>query len=190
VLDRLQKLHALETASGRPFDVYATEYGYQTDPPDPYSGVKLSQQDRWLQDAAYLVWKNKRVREINQFRLTDGAIDRSQGIRGYGEFQSGLMFENFKAKPAYTSFPRPFVISDRTPAANKRVRFWGQVRPGASHTVTLQYRRRKSDDFSKVVDLTTNSLGYFSHLRKARTGYYRYRTEAGAVTKSLSVETH
>ena len=33
-------------------DVYYTEFGYQTNPPDPFAGVSLGRQDRYLQQAA------------------------------------------------------------------------------------------------------------------------------------------
>src|SRR4051812_8819159 len=52
VLDRLT---ALKRISGpRKLNLYLDEYGYQTDPPDVFSGVSLAHQDDWLQRAAYL----------------------------------------------------------------------------------------------------------------------------------------
>ena len=102
-------------------------------PPDPFAGISLRSHNRFLQEAAYLVWRTPRLRAFNQFRLTDGPLRRARGLRRYAEFQSGLLFANRRKKPSYRSFPDPFVIDGS--------RFWGQVRPGGRHTVRLQYRR-------------------------------------------------
>ena len=107
-------------ASKRKLDVYYTEFGYQTNPPDPFSGIALVRQDRWLQDAAYLVWRTPRVKGLNQFRLTDGAIRNDPGLEAFHEFQSGLQFSSGKSKPAFRSFPHPFVISPRARNAARR----------------------------------------------------------------------
>jgi hypothetical protein len=167
-LDRLSARRAI--LGPRRLDVHFTEFGYQTDPPDPYAGVPLGRQSRWLQEAAYVSWRLPRVRALNQFRLVDGAIDRSRGLEGYREFQSGLLFVNGRQKPAYRTFPNPFVL---TPAG----RLWGQVRPGARHTVTIE--RRTGTRFSRAARLRTDVRGYFQTRKPVRTGLYRYRWEGG-----------
>src|SRR5204863_3382560 len=128
-LDRLVRVGALKPGRGRRLSVFYTEFGYQTTPPDPFAGVTLNQQRLYLQQAAFIAQRTPRVRGLNQFRLTDGAI-AGKGLRRFQEFQSGLMFRNRKPKPAYAVFAHPFVITGD--------RFWGQVRPGGSHTVRVQ----------------------------------------------------
>ena len=166
VVDALQRRRALSRR--RRFNLYYTEFGYQTNPPDPYAGVSLRRQSAFLQEAAYLVWRTPRIKEINQFRLVDGKIDRSKGRKGFVEFQSGLQFVNRRPKPAMSSFEHPFVI--------RRDRFWGQVRPGAGHVVTVEHKRRRSGRYRLVARVLTNSRGYFAfRLRGRKRGYYRYR---------------
>src|SRR4051812_3316991 len=164
-LDRLVRRGRIVPSHGRRLNVFYTEFGYQTFPPDPFSGISLRRQSRWLQEAAYIAWRTPRIRSINQFRLTDGPI-RGKGIAAYREFQSGLLFANRHKKPAYRSFPNPFVISGR--------RAWGQVRPGGRHTVTLQRRGSRRARFRRVRRIRTDGRGYFSVRIGRRRGQWRY----------------
>jgi hypothetical protein len=164
VVDRLVRLRGLAPGRSRRLTLHYTEFGYQTNPPDPFAGVKLGTQRRYLQQAAYLAWRAPRVRELNQFRLTDGGLDGS-GVQRFREFQSGLVFRSGRNKPAYRVFPHPFVISGN--------RFWGHVRPGGSHMVRVQ--RRTGGGFTTVAQVRTNERGYFSfRLPGRRPGLYRY----------------
>ena len=166
VIDRLVRLGGLDPGGSRRMNVFYTEFGYQTNPPDPFAGVRLSTQVRYLQQAAYIAWRAPRVRELNQFRLTDGALDGS-GVTRFREFQSGLVFRSGRNKPAYRIFPHPFVISGN--------RFWGQVRPRGAHTVRVQRAPRRAGPFTTVAQVRTNRRGYFSfNLPGRRSGYYRY----------------
>jgi hypothetical protein len=166
VLDRLTRVRALRRGGRGPLDVFYTEFGYQTNPPDPFAGVSLAKQKRYLQEAAYLVWRTPRIRGLNQFRLTDGALE-GFGPNRFREFQSGLLFRNRRIKPAYRIFRHPFVITGN--------RFWGHVRPGGAHTVRVEHRARRGGRFRLVAQVLTNSRGFFSfRLPGRRPGYYRY----------------
>lgn len=165
-IDRLTRLRALRPGRGRRLNAYYTEFGYQTSPPDPFAGVSLGTQRRFIQQAAYVVWRSARVKGINQFRLTDGAITGS-GVRRFEEFQSGLLFRNRRRKPAYDVFANPFVITGS--------RFWGQVRPGERHTVRVHHKRTRRGRYRLVAQVLTNRMGYFAfRLPGRRPGYYRY----------------
>ena len=83
-LDRLVARKALKPSRGRRIPIYYTEFGYQTDPPDPFAGISLARQSRWLQDAAYVAWRTPRVLGLNQFRLSDGTI-RGSGPLAFRE---------------------------------------------------------------------------------------------------------
>lgn len=176
VLDRLVRSGRIKTPGRRKLSVYYTEFGYQTNPPDPFSGISLRRQSRWLQDAAYLVWRSPRIRGLNQFRLTDGRLS-GRGVSAFREFQSGLLFSNRRAKPAYRSFPHPFVIAGS--------RFWGQARPGGAHTVQIQHRSGRGA-FRTVRRVTTDGAGYFSVRLARRRGQWRYAF-SGGVSDVLTV---
>jgi hypothetical protein len=169
VLDRLRRTGGLRTPSNRKFNVYYTEFGYQTKPPDP-SGVPLGLQSAWLQLSSYIAYKTPRVKEINQFRLTDGRISGS-GPAAFSEFQSGLLFRNRRRKPAFLSFPHPFVISGN--------RFWGHVRTGSRSRILVQ--RKTGRGYFTTYQGTANSRGYFSfNLPGRKPGKYRYKYSGGS----------
>lgn len=178
-LDRLTRLKALAPGRGRRLSIFYTEFGYQTSPPDPFAGVTLSQQRLYLQQAAYVAYKTPRVRGLNQFRLTDGAI-AGKGLKRFAEFQSGLLFRNRKPKPAYSVFAHPFVITGN--------RFWGQVRPGTGHTVRVQRRDSQRGPWHLVAQVITSRLGYFSfNLPGRKPGTYRYVYDRPAGTSGTVV---
>jgi hypothetical protein len=173
-LDRLQGVAALKPTTRR-FGVYADEYGYQTKPPDKLAGVALSRQARWLQSAAYVAWRNPRIRLFTQYLWRDEP--RSGG--GYGGWQSGLRFSNGSAKPSLAHFDTPFELD----AARNRL--WGQVRPGGRSTVTVQHRPHNSGGWRTLATVTTDARGYWMITRHLTPGTaYRFRV-GGAISSTL-----
>ena len=59
-LDKLRSLGRIKSA--KKLNLYLDEFGYQTNPPDVFTGVSLKTQDEWLQRAAYQAWRNPRVK--------------------------------------------------------------------------------------------------------------------------------
>jgi hypothetical protein len=173
-LDRLQGVAALDPTTRR-FGIYVDEYGYQTRPPDKYSGVALHRQDVWLQRAAFIAWRNPRIRLFTQYLWRDEP--RLHG--SYGGWQSGLRFVGGGAKPSYAHFDTPFVLD----AARNRL--WGQVRPGGRHTVVVQHRPHKSGGWRTLATVHTDARGYWTLSRHLRPGTaYRFKS-AGATSSTL-----
>ena len=83
------------------------------------------------------------------------ARDRPPALR---RLAVGPLYADGRAKPALRGFQHPFFadVDVRAP----RVRFWGQVRPGAAHDVLLQ-RRSPSGTFVTVARLRTDRRGTF-----------------------------
>ncbi|HEV7750436.1 MAG TPA: hypothetical protein VGO71_02795, partial [Baekduia sp.] len=174
-LDAVQHARGFTTPTGAHAPLHLTEFGYQTNPPDPYDGIPVGRQSRWLQQAAYIAWKDPRVRTLVQYVWRDeGVKSVGAGRKKYAGWQSGLLFANGRPKPALAGFQHPFFADVSTLAP--RVRFWGQVRPGAAHTVLLQ-RRSPSGSYVTVARLRTDRRGTFvKTLAVPRPGSYRYRT--------------
>jgi hypothetical protein len=173
-LDRLQGVAALDPTTRR-FGIYVDEYAYQTKPPDRIGGVALYKQDRWLQRAAYIAWRNPRIRLFTQYLWRDEP--RHNG--GYGGWQSGLRYADGRAKPSYSHFDTPFELDVA------RNRLWGQVRPGGRHTVIVQHRPHNSGGWRTLATVTTDARGYWSIVRHLRPGTaYRFRS-AGATSSTL-----
>jgi hypothetical protein len=159
-LDGTQRAGGFKKPGGGRFALYLTEWGYQTRPPDTTRGVSLAKQSRYLQQGAYIAYKDPRVRLLAQYEWRDEPIRRDSVGDKYAGWQSGLRFVNDKAKPSLRTFANPFFISQR---ANSRLaRVWGQVRPGTSHRVTVQRRKAGVRRWTTVATLSTNGSGYWT----------------------------
>jgi hypothetical protein len=158
VLDRLSASRRLlaPARTGRKFDVYLTEFGFQTFPPDPGIGVTLDQQVRYIQQAAYIAWSTRRVRNLTHYQWEDERLI-ARGNSRYGGWQSGLRFVDGRPKPALGAFEAPFV------ADTDRGRMWGQIRPGAGpYAVTLWRRAPGQADFAPLNAVPTDRNGYWT----------------------------
>jgi hypothetical protein len=182
VLDRLTRAGRIG-APNRRFDLYLTEFGYQTSPPDHGVGISLARQTRYLQQAAYLAWKLPRVRNLTQYQWRDEpVVARGDGLRSYAGWQSGLRYVNDKPKPAFRGFTEPFVID--FPRGRKRARFWGQIRPGSGiRTVTVLRLRPGQRAFRVITRTRTDARGFWTHtLPVMARAKYRFAWEQAAVT--------
>ena len=108
--------------------LWLTEYGYQTNPPDRLLGVSYAKQAAFIGQAAMRVWKQPGVTMLIQFLVRDEP--------SVGGWQSGLFSAGGAAKPAYHAFALPLAEVSRS---GGRVTLWGQVRPGTrSRSYLLQ----------------------------------------------------
>jgi hypothetical protein len=83
------------------YHVWITEYGLQTNPPDPWQGVSLSAQASALRSNVLTARKNPRIDMLIWFLINDEAIGSRSHAAG---FQTGLAFANGKHKPAWNVF--------------------------------------------------------------------------------------
>ena len=132
----------------RPLPLYLTEYGYQTDPPDP---GKISQAlaGRYQGRALFLGWRAARTRQFPQFLLYDIGPDRSKpagSAARWGGYQTGLYTHGGRPKPEVVrGFRLPFhAMATRDERGAAAVAVFGQVRPGRG-TQTVEVQRRGPD---------------------------------------------
>jgi hypothetical protein len=143
-LDRIFAAYAVH----RRLPLYLTEYGYETDPPNPFRGVSVARQSAYLDEGEYLAWRDPRVRTLSQFLLYDSPPDRAYrpGSVGYwSTFQTGLAFSDGQAKPAFYSYRLPIYLPQTTFAPGARVTVWGLLRSApnaAGQRATLQWQPR------------------------------------------------
>jgi hypothetical protein len=155
--DTLDQLVRMGRIDPKVRNVYLTEFGYESNPPDPIKPWNPEQQARFLNWSEYLAWSNPNVRAWPQFLLRDmgtvSAEDAQRGKREFGDWQSGLFFHDGTEKPAATSFklalfaecvPAPQSRASRRSRRSSRgrrarrsqaqqVRIWGHIRPGAGY---------------------------------------------------------
>ena len=186
VLDRLTRSGRIR-APRRRFDVYLSEFGYQTSPPDRGVGISLSRQARYLQQAAYLAWRTPRIRNLTRYQWRDEKIvRRGLGLRRWSGWQSGLRYFNDRPKPAFRGFTTPFVI-DFGPR-RRRGLFWGQVRPGAGTRTIIVLRRRPGEGrFREIARTLTDARGFWDmSLPVEPRASYRFAWEEPGPTTSVA----
>ena len=159
LLDRLAAAGRTERRLG----VWDTEFGYQTDPPDPTQPVTLAEQARWMPEAEAIALADPRVRSFAQFLFRDlpGRPGATASER-WSDWQSGLELPDGTPKPLMRSFPYPLVVRPAGPGA---VSVWGHVRPGEQ-----PHRVRVTADGRPLRVVTTAPDGTFSFAAPAAVG--------------------
>jgi hypothetical protein len=146
--------------------IYVTEWGYDSDPPNPYNHTSLAEQAAWIDEGEFETWQMPWVRSDTQFLLVDDApkAGARRGSREYwSTFQTGLEFQNGRRKPSYAAFMLPIWVPRARTGASVTV--WGQLRP-ADHAAmqygVLQYQARGASRFSTLAQVQTGSPeGFF-----------------------------
>jgi hypothetical protein len=171
----------------RRIPLYLTEYGYETNPPDPYRGVSLSTQAGYLNESDYLAWANPRVRSVAQFLLHDSAPNRLYAPRQrdyWDTFQTGLLFLNGRPKPALGAYRMPIWLPQTHLRRGTRAFVWGQVRPAdrlASQTVSLQWSPGHGAWRTIATAHTGAHTGYFTLRVRIPASGYVHSTWRGSV---------
>jgi hypothetical protein len=118
-IDRLRRVLRAAATAGvlgprRNPPIWATELWWISRPPSQFpEAVSVRKQARFLEQALYVLWK-QRVSAAFQYLIRDpGGNDR---------YQTGLFFNDGREKLAFSAFSFPFV-TDRL--RRKRVRAWG-----------------------------------------------------------------
>jgi hypothetical protein len=130
---------------GRHLPLYLTEYGYETNPPNPYRGVNPATQAQYLNRAEYMAWRDPRVRAMSQFLLYD-ALPNTRYPRGseryWSTFQTGLLFASGTAKPSFDAYRLPIFVANPALGSGRSVLVWGRLRPvspGGSQRAQIQW---------------------------------------------------
>jgi hypothetical protein len=108
--------------------ILLTEFGYESNPPDPRNGIPLMRQAQFNQLAEFLAYNEPRVQATTQFLLRDvGPVKTApKGSRLYWfTYQSGLQTLGGRTKPAAFAYALPLVVY---PSGDGVVGYWGQLR--------------------------------------------------------------
>jgi hypothetical protein len=85
--------------------LWVTEFGYDSDPPNP-AGLPLAEQARWLEQSLYVFW-SEHVSTVLWYLIRD------QPGRDYATtYDSGVYFYSGKTKPSYTAYQFPLVVAE------------------------------------------------------------------------------
>jgi len=158
--------------------LFMTEFGFETNPPDPFSGLPLASQAKFSTVGEFMAWQNPRILAQAQFLLADvpPIRQRKKSSKGYWfTYQSGLFFQRGQPKPAAFAYAMPFMATAAgvdpatgAPAFN----LWGQLRflpNGAPDVAYIQWRPKDgSSDWVNVGDpVAIDERGYYTATRVA-----------------------
>jgi len=157
--------------------IMSTEFGYETNPPDPFQGIPLADQANNLVLGEFLTYSNPRILGHSQFLLGDTSPLRKhqKNSKAYWfTYQSGLFNRSGQSKPAAGAWSFPFVSFTTAAAPDTGARTgiaWGMLRfrpnglpAGFQDIVQLQWRPADgSADWANIgLPVTvTNAKGYF-----------------------------
>lgn len=193
MLNRIVAAYGHRRPGGVP--LYLTEWGYKTNPPNPYVNTSPAAQAAFVNQGEYMTWQEPYVHGLTQFLLVDSPPKpgtRKGGVLYWSTFQTGLEYINGTHKPSFAAFQVPIWLPN--PHHGRRVTVWGQLRP-ANHATTqyglIEFRRRGSRSWRELTEVQTNSSeGYLvSHLSVPSAGLVRlgYLDPSGNVYYSRSV---
>ena len=161
-------LDAVQHTYGSPkrFEVYSTEYGYQTSPPDTQSGnVTPTLAAKWLNWGEYLTWREPRLVSYDQYLLQDPPpIPHKQ----YRAFATGLITYAGTRKPGWYAFRMPIWLPATSTSKRHPLDVWGCVRPAKTVSrsrrapAQIQWRAGSSGPWRTIARVSTQSpSGYF-----------------------------
>jgi hypothetical protein len=172
VIQRLARYLDRAAAAGRLPDrlpIYPTEFGLQSNPPDPTARLSLSEQAQLLnemEERSYRV--GPRLRSYAQYLLYDDpAREGTTAKQIWSGFQTGLRFTGGEAKPSYHAWKFPIVVQR---SGRDSVAIWGRVRPG-SGVRSVQLQRMPGAHSEQK--MKTDDAGYFEAVI-VRRGKYRF----------------
>jgi hypothetical protein len=131
--------------------LWATETGYNTRPPNP-KGIPVDEDARWLEQTLALLWRQG-VSLVTWNLIVDQAPDPSY----FTTYQSGVYYLSGRPKPALGAFSFPLVAWRQ----NGTVQIWGRA-PKAGR---MRIEQRLGNKWVTVKSLTVHTTGtWLTHL--------------------------
>ncbi|HZO59304.1 MAG TPA: hypothetical protein VFB51_06420 [Solirubrobacterales bacterium] len=150
----------------RKLNIYNTEFGLQSNPPDRLVSTSLSRQAALINEKEEYAYRYSRLKSHSQYLLYDDPARPGSLRTKWSGFQTGLRFANGRQKTSYNAYRFPIVVKRR----GRGVYVWGRVRPG----VGPRYVRVQRKGGSLGPRIKTDPRGYFG-VRRRISGRYRFR---------------
>lgn len=138
LLDSLDRLVRMGRLAPENRFLYLTEYGYETSPPDPNVPFGPERQAQLLSWAEFIATRSPRVRMWPNFQLIDRpGTPAGPKMRPFGDWQTGLYFEDWSPKPAAAVYRTPTFAGCLKRRGRTQVLVWGRIRDRVRASVTL-----------------------------------------------------
>jgi hypothetical protein len=161
--------------------IWITEFGYQTDPPDPFASP-ISLVPRFMSESEWLAYNDRRVKSYAQYPLSDDSV-AGRGLARFHGFQSGIDSSSGRPKRGvYQAFQTPLFVRL---VSRSKVEIFGGLRAGSGGTVTIQSALGRT--FRTFATVTLNRMGYFDRtFRVSRAASRKFRLTAGTETSNVA----
>jgi len=147
------------------FQIYDTEFGYQTNPPEKIArAISPALAAYYMNWAEYISWSDPRVASWDQYLLTDPPPPSN--------FDTGIEFANGTPKdPMYDAFRIALYLPHPSGKQGQPVEVWGDVRPAhfamlaskAAQVASIQFKPSSGGAFKTIQRVTvTDNYGYFT----------------------------
>jgi hypothetical protein len=165
----------------RRLPIWITEFGYQTNPPDPIQGARLARAAAFMDESEWIAFRNPRVATYSQYTLSDDPPRPGPGVLRWSSWQAGLRFASGKRKRhVYEAFRLPVFV--RTLGAN-RVEVFGGRRTLSGGTAQIA-ARRPGAGYRSIGSARVNQAGYFRRvLRVRRAAQKTYRVTLDGISR-------
>jgi hypothetical protein len=168
--------------SRKKLPIWDTEFGFQTNPPDPFAARIAAVPRFWALSELWFSYSNRRVKTISQYTMDDQPGSAAL-------WQSGLRFSNGTIKSdIYTNYRLPILVRQLGPGA---VEVRGAARPGgAGSTVQIFQRLGRKGAFKPLGGPigVRNVRGYFvTRYRIPKAGFRTFYFSTGGQS-SLKVK--
>lgn len=124
-----------------------TEYGYQTNPPDPSQSTTPDQQAQYLSEASFMSWKDPALSNFAQFELRD--VDPTTGhlkprsAAYWKDYQTGLQYADGTPKPAERAFEMPFWAQGEYRLGQRVMVLFGMIRTPSQGRQVVRFERQE-----------------------------------------------
>jgi hypothetical protein len=175
-LDRIARRGRLP----RRLPIWNTEYGFQTNPPDPFQ-YSTRRVPGLLDESEWIAFRNRRVRSHSQYTLVDDPRAGGSIFTRWSGFQGGLKFSNGRRKPGvYDAFKMPAFVRAR----GSRAEVFAGLRfsPGAIATI---FTRKRGGRYRELARVRLNAAGYMrKRFRISGAGRRVYRIRIGSYART------
>jgi hypothetical protein len=149
--------------------IYNTEFGLQSNPPDPTVSTTLERQAALINEKEELSYRYPRLKSYSQYLLYDDPPRPGTDEKAvWSGFQTGLRFTDGGRKPAWAAYRLPIVVE----RSGSSVRIWGRVRPGEG-TRDVRLEAQQGGVWRSAGREQTDDAGYFE-VRRGPASRYRF----------------
>lgn len=168
----------------RRLPIWITEFGFQTKPPDPFQGTRLTRAAAFMDESEWIAFRNRRVASYSQYTLFDDLPRPGSGPLRWSSWQAGLRYHSGGEKRhVYEAFRLPVFVRA---LSGGRVEVFGGRRTLSSGTAAIE-SKAPGASYRSLGSAEVNAAGYFRRVFKVNGAARRkFRVTLDGITRVKS----